>query len=160
MSLNVQPAIIHLELHRLLASVLAERQIADLISGPVDDPELSDDPIIELLWVAEAEISRLLLSSAIMLRSRDDDVKTRETTLAGDVGTLDKGDGKGNQPLDLREACNKIIHARRFEFFEDGHPTQRPTHIVLLKGTYGTPWTAKLDIRYFVREGARLASIY
>ena len=68
------------------------------------------------LELAEGRLSQLLLRVALMLRTFDDvmrDVEGYETHVAATSGENFIGDIDG-EPLSLREACNKIIHAIDF----------------------------------------------
>lgn len=114
---------------------------------------------------AEDEITRILLSSAIALRVIDD----------RDGGILDKLDACGElqpdssspeaEPLSMREACNKIVHATKVNYDVerlDGGPVEefgisppylRPT--VYLYGSHRkVTWRCTLDVIRFVRWSA------
>ena len=68
--------------------------------------------------------------------------------LEKDVGTTDV------EILDLREACNKIIHAKkvRGDFEENGGQTYLNPLIYLYGEQKGKSWRATLDIVAFSKE--------
>jgi hypothetical protein len=104
------------------------------------------------------EASRILLQSATIIRMLDDeseaDVDERNPFFCGMLQT----DAEVEE-LSLREACNKIIHARKINFDQmpddgqEGHfgPT------VYLYGMRGrTTWKATLNIRQYLAHAGRL----
>ena len=113
----VDQGVAWLELQRLLAFVLADRARVEL-AGERDDGVL-------LQLFDGAELTRLLLSTAILLRSKDerlhaaygaDYVKERRES-RWSCGTL-QITGGATSDLCIREACNKIIHADTTKFAE------------------------------------------
>ena len=116
----------------------------------------------------EFEITRLLVNIAATVRivqDRDKDyfrkVKTRCGYFIPDVARPRK-----REPLSLREACNKIIHARKFNFdvrpipVRDGEYVGPQNALRPFMHLYGeqnsVTWKAALDIVAFVSCNARL----
>jgi len=153
------------DLWLLLLIFLADRPLADLTEAEF----YADGHEQQLLGLnsdfAEDEITRILLSSAIALRVIDD----------RDGGILDKLDACGllqpdissqqAEPLSMREACNKIVHATKVNYDVerlDGGPVEelgisppylRPT--VYLYGSHRkVTWKCALDVIRFVRGAA------
>ncbi|WP_334161171.1 hypothetical protein [Phenylobacterium sp.] len=151
------------DLWRLLLVFLADREYAR-----VTEHEFFADgwaqPLLGLSSdFADDEITRALLSSAIALRvidDRDGDVLDR----CEPCGELRVNiDAEEVEPLSLREACNKIVHAERVHFDVerlDGGPIEQigisPTFIQPFVYLYGThrriQWRCVLDIVGYVRS--------
>lgn len=67
--------------------------------------------------IPEVKADRGLLEWAVLMRSVDDVDPLPDHGI--DIGTLAKKDGQ-ESPLNLRQVCNKVIHAVRYEWvFED-----------------------------------------
>jgi len=99
--------------YRLLCSVYAEYEWPNLRRD--SDPDVLDS----FLEHSDEEISELLVSLAALARAADDALDTLaqlEKTFPQGVGTLLINDTK--TVLSLRQACNKIIHAKtsRWDF--------------------------------------------
>ena len=101
----------------------------------------------------DQEIHQTLISVAVQLRMIDDVLmqKRRGREFAeGIVGRLDEAG-----ILSLREACNKIIHAREIEIQLPAKPQ------IVLHGRKGSQaWKAELDILDFVRNAMSLVVAY
>lgn len=117
----------------------------------------------------ETEITRLLVSIAVSSRIMDDRDKRRTEKFTLECGRLipDLSKPETTEPLTLREACNKIIHASKFNWDaecldkEDArlpYPTTRyVSPRMYLYGKKGTQeWKAELDVTEFVRSNAQL----
>jgi hypothetical protein len=65
------------------------------------------------------------------------------------VSTLTEGTKE--EPLTLREACNKIIHASRIRFDVDDarRPTKLNPVLYVYGEKYGQEWKARLDLLAF-----------
>jgi hypothetical protein len=157
------------DLWRLLVIFLADRQFAI-----ITEQEFFADGHEQLLLAlssefADDEISRILLSSAIALRVIDD----REGGVLerfADCGELQADvEAERVEPLSLREACNKIVHAEQVNSDVerlDGGPVDRPgmspTFINPLLYLYGSHnrmrWRCVLDVISFVRSAAAVLS--
>jgi hypothetical protein len=162
-----------LDLYRLVCIVLADKSIGKLV-GP---DYLNTTPIQELQdRYRGGELIRILISSAVALRilfdqrprdpiskrmvSRFDSVSKRE---CGQLWSRWPKDKRKPEPLTLREACNKIIHA---EDIKDDimvpdlamNPDLIGTYIRPFLDLYGTKngqkWRAKLSIIEFAQHGA------
>ena len=97
-----------------------------------------------------SEVSKKLISIAVTLRSFLDcnpKQNSKETT-----GTLVKDTEEHIvQPLDFREACNKIIHATDIEFFKNCDPDNGLHWSLTLFGKKDNKqWEASLDILQFI----------
>jgi hypothetical protein len=145
------------ELHRLVSIFLASKSFASLIVAAAGHAAELHDPVFQLQQVEEDEISRILLTLAITARVVDDANNRPLNLVAGACGILvpDTHNPDVSRPLDLREACNKLIHAerRRFdvEHTEEGRPYFMPT--LYLYGLRGrTQWKATLDVIAFAKE--------
>ena len=92
-----------------------------------------------------SELSRRLISVAVMLRSHIDNRDAKADTSVGNF--IDET----NRCLTLREACNKVIHAEDIEFgcTESGQEAK-----IRLYGTRGEQaWTVEIDIYDFIEKG-------
>lgn len=134
-----------IELHRLLAIFLASRHFA----------ELRDSTIHSIQEVEQDEITRILLTLAVVARTVDDREDRVFELIGSDCGTLQK-DIRNTEVdvLDIREACNKIIHAQtvRGDVIElDDIRFFNP--FIFLRGSLnGKCWLAHLDIIKFCKE--------
>ena len=161
-----------LDLYRLLAMVLADKQIAEL----ADEASYHEPPEWQLQdRFRKSEVIRILVSSAVALRillDQDRDVRdTRFKTISKrPCGTLwptwDKAKkrAKGKpKPLTVRDACNKIIHAK--DVVDDivipdrrHNPDELGVYLKPFVYLYGTQnkkhWRAKLSILEFVPRAA------
>ncbi len=116
----------------------------------------------------EYEVTRLLVNIAVTARvmdERDDRLSQKFNLKCGQlIDDLTKPDNM--VPLSIREACNKIIHARKFNWDVDQlkdegnlpYPTTK--FIKPYMYLYGTRdkscWKVTLDITEFVRHNAAL----
>lgn len=147
---NVSNAL--LELYRLLTIFLASKNFAALLTNY---PGEGLDPFYKLQEVESDEITRLLLSLAITARVIDDREQRVFELIGSNCGELQKDITKTeSEPLDLREACNKIIHAKKVR--GDIDKVDGQTYLngyMYLYGEHGkTKWRAKLDIVLFAKE--------
>ena len=105
-----------------------------------------------------SEISRRLISLAVMLRSMLD---ASLRGCDGVVGHLlpDAAVPSRTEVLTLREACNKVIHARQIDLSPGKwEESEAPpvSGIVVLKGTHrGQEWLAELDAMAFLNEATK-----
>ena len=148
---------LRLDLYRLLSCFYASADFARLALR-----EGSREKVAELAGdYQEFEVTRLLVTIAATVRvvqDRDKDivpnVKTKCGSLFPDAGS------RKSKPLSLRDACNKIIHARKFNFdvrkirIRDGHITRIQHALNPVMHLYGEQdgvhWKATLDILGFV----------
>jgi hypothetical protein len=154
--------------HRLLSCLFASYDY-DLLRRD-DDP----DPMDDFRQFEEEEISECILTLAAVARISDDELgtlKAIESNFPSGVGVLDEG---GKQvPLTIREACNKIIHAKTVQyefgwteenpiwgrwFRAQGHEVKGKYKVpaLLLEGARqnGNPWKARLDLVLFILAAA------
>jgi hypothetical protein len=147
----------------LLLIFLADRKYAEI----TEEEFFADghtQPLLGLSAICDGEVSRILLNSAIALRVMDD----RDGVLArlGNCGEWRRDVvSDRTEQLQLREACNKIVHAEQVNFdIErlDGGAIDRPglspsymTPIVYLYGTHRqVQWRCALDIVAYVRAAS------
>ena len=140
------------ELHRLLAIFLSSRHFAELCENY---PGEGFDPIFKIQEVEEDEITRILLQLAITARVVDDREGRAFKAFGSNCGTLQKDlSDQQTEVLDIREACNKLIHAEivRFDVETLGvQPYLNPT--LYLYGTLQRKsWRAQLDVIKFCKE--------
>ena len=145
---------IALELHRLLSIFLASPAFAKLRKGNGERWEAID----HLQQFEEDEITRILLSAAVTARVLDDREGGILKDLAGHCGILSETlNGKTNEePLRLREACNKIIHAKKIRFdieeTDERQPFINPTIYLYGTRSNGAEWKATVDVVGFAQE--------
>ncbi|TCB94566.1 hypothetical protein [Enterobacter wuhouensis] len=139
------------DLFHLLSIFLAEKQLADELTG-------TDDPLWILASLGEPETTRLLISTAIVGRVLDDKRRREEHREEITVGKLLMNDAVTN--LSMREAFNKIIHAVEFSLFMS-EPNERGfcylAPMIEVSGTLGrNQWSAEIDIIEYVRQFQRV----
>lgn len=140
------------ELHRILSIFLASKRLAELCTLY---PGEGFDPIYKIQEVETDEITRILLSLAITARIIDDREERVFELIGTDCGTLQKDlNAASVDVLDIREACNKIIHATKVRFDVEELGVQRylnPT-IYLYGSQQGKNWRAQIDVIKFCKE--------
>ena len=97
--------------YRLLAFLYAEYEWKPLHRD--DDADVIDDFVSE----SDDRMSEELVSLAAMARAADDELGTLSSlakVFPGGVGTLTTGGATSS--LSPREACNKVLHARKFYY--------------------------------------------
>ncbi len=140
------------ELHRLLSIFMASKSFAFLKSS-------GRSVIQKIQEVEEGEITRILLYLAIIARVVDDREGRVFEVVGSDCGLLQKNlDLDATQCLDLREACNKIIHAKKIEFDVDKVGSEKFLNpSIYLYGEQGKlKWKANLDVVKFCEEYAAI----
>lgn len=106
-----------------------------------------------------SEISRRIISLAVLLRSHLDNAGIQSESI---VGLVFPDEEKPNQiePLSLREACNKIIHATEVDLYnetdfsleESGALSQQ----IRLYGSFqGRKWMAEVEIGRFLNAATK-----
>lgn len=141
-----------LELYRLLTLFLASKSFAALRANY---PGEGFDPIYKIQEVENDEITRLLLSLAITARVIDDREGRVFELIGSNCGQIEKDVRTGDvEILDLREACNKIIHAKkvRGDIGKEGEHSYLNPFIYLHGEQNGKIWKANLDIIAFSKE--------
>jgi hypothetical protein len=114
---------------------------------------------LPLRKIEEAEIARLMLSTAIILRVLDDREDGNLDCFSMFCGDLLKDVTQPVNPtkITLRETCNKIIHASHvtLERGSNPEPFSSLTGAAHLEGARkaGVTWRATIDIYAFVKEG-------
>jgi hypothetical protein len=142
-----------LELHRLMAIFLASKNFAALRNG---HPGEGDDPIYQLQECEEEEITRILLVLAITARVIDDREDHIYEVVGTNCGSFQRdASNPADEELTLREACNKIIHAKkiRLDMEEDGNGQRYLNPFIYIYGKQGEMgWKATLDVIRFAKE--------
>jgi len=142
-----------LELYRLVAIFLASKNFAALRKG---HPGEGHDPVYELQECEEEEVTRILLVLAITARVIDDREGHVYELVGTDCGTLQRNTSHpAKETLTLREACNKIIHAKkvRLDMEEDDKGQRYLNPYIYIYGNQGeAEWKATLDVVLFARE--------
>jgi hypothetical protein len=150
-----------LDVYRLLCHVLASPAFASLEDGS------SQRPLSTFVTVHEkTEISRLLVSVAAYYRVKYDDGNWEHgfwlhKSFQG-VGELteDLQSPSNVVQLDFKEACNKIIHAKRVHFDAEVNPETKAEHLTPKVHLYGTKgkfqWKATLNVVEFCRAAANV----
>lgn len=141
-----------LELYRLLAMFLSSEKFATLYRP---FPEERLEPIARIQSVEEDELTRLLLTLAISARVIDDRDGQVLDKYGSSCGWLDKRTANSNpEELSLREACNKIIHAKRIRVDQDERDGVRyftPTIYLYDQKDGQSGWKAALDVIEFAK---------
>jgi hypothetical protein len=148
-----------LDLYRLLCMALGDKQIGPLAT--------EHSPIQRLQGYRKGEVLRILTSWAVALRILlDQHPKLFKSSTKANCGTLWSKWSKPRtiaEPLMLREACNKIIHATKIHDdlvipYRRYNPDEAESYIRPFLYLYGTKdgkdWRAKLSMVDFVRSGA------
>ncbi len=143
---------VFLDLHRLLAIFLSSRSFAEIAREDIDDP------LIELQEWEVDEITRILITSAVMGRILDDrggPELDQKPTNCGEL--IEDLIAPGTWiPLTLREACNKIIHATKVRTDLEQDAKNRLAYFNPIMYFYGQrngkDWKATLFIQDFVRD--------
>ena len=147
-----------LDAYRLLSHFLASRSIASL-----QEPRGSRGLKVN----EKSEISRLLINIATYYRVKYDDgswehARWLHTEEYKGVGTLidDLRDPKTSRQLDFRDACNKIVHAKRVHFDGGTDQSTKSEYLNPIVYLYGSKsqleWRATLDIIVFCKAAANV----
>ncbi|WP_321959290.1 hypothetical protein [Burkholderia cenocepacia] len=153
---NIQAT--YIDLHRLLAIFLASKEFADRIEAAEGHNAELHDPLFRLQECEADEISRILLSLAVTARAVDDAHNGVLELVAGVCGTLIPDVDRPDETiaLELREACNKIIHADYWHFDlernERLRPYLMPTMYLYGRRQRGRHWKAVLDVVEFAKQ--------
>jgi hypothetical protein len=147
-----------LDVYRLLSHCVASREIAALAS-PSSRRGLPIGP-------EKAEISRLLINIASYYRIKGDDGSWMHGEWLDDnyqgVGSLveDTTAPEKATRLDFREACNKVIHAKKVHFdggVNESTKRQYVNPIIYLYGDKGgKSWRATLDVVEFCKAAGNV----
>lgn len=143
-----------LDLYRLLNQFLASRKLSEMckIDAFLNHAMYALDNFFEI------EATRILLSSAVVARvidDRDGDLKEYETKCG--ILTRDLKHPDNSIDLDLREACNKIIHARVIKYDIEvgihGYDQRIFNPYIYYYGNHnGKEWKATLSIVDYVKN--------
>lgn len=146
------------DLYRLLTAFLASKNLIALSDGRDFCPFWTARDELE-----QSEIVRLLVSTAIQIRILEEDFTAsyksqgKQVPASPSTGIWVKNlaNPVAEEPLSIREACNKIIHAERINFdrVNARHPTRsylRPKVYLYSSAKRKVGWRAVLDVpRYF-----------
>lgn len=144
------------DIYELLAFFLSSQRIAELDQSLLYG---DSDPLQRFGDLHRDLITKRLIAVAITIRILDDRDPHVFDMLTAYCGTITRDLAKPFEThgLGLRDACNKIIHARTVMF---DSATASSGRIYLYPAAYleGTerrePWTADLDVVKFCRESA------
>lgn len=150
-----EPRQLILELNRLLNLVLAGEAKAALLRYV-----LHDIPAQQAAEVESEEIFRLLLTIAVNVRVLDDRLERTLRAITGPCGELipDLRKPTRTEPLTIREACNKIIHATKLQLSIEDNANgeawfgRRVSLAGESAGRHPALWSATLDLSEFCRE--------
>lgn len=147
---------IHLDLFRLLTIFLSQKEMANLRTGEWGD---AFSELAEFEW---DEVTRILLNAAVTARiidDRDGSYLSKYPSVCGEF-IPDLNDSNSTEELNLREACNKIIHAKEVHSDIEGDgqvPGNYMNPLIYFYGTQGIKeWKATLDIIKFVESYVNL----
>ena len=164
-TLQISPGDFHADAYQLMAMYLASREFQNIDiedHGDAEPPYSGTRYWGDLAQSMEVHrVPRLLLSLAITLRQQSDhagwwiDKNTNVGVISEDVDS-----DNSENPLELRAACNKIIHASSLHY--DIEPVEAFNHIhrtcrflnpfLYLYGTQrAKSWKATLDVRRFAK---------
>jgi hypothetical protein len=115
----------------------------------------------------EQKIKEYLLSIAIKIRMIDDLMKAHRKNdhipYKNDVGFLIAKEGQKKEILEIREACNKIIHTRSLKFVY----AKTKNNLQYLKPKIhffgeknNDTWKATIDIIKFVEHAVNISNVY
>lgn len=137
------------DIYELLSFFLSGKPIAELDTW-------HGDTLQQLIGLQRDLITKRLIAVAITIRILDD--PQIFDAITGYCGTMTKDLSKPEScGLGLRDACNKIIHARSVTFdscVSDTGSTYLYPSLYLEGNERGRPWTVDLDIVKFCRESA------
>lgn len=154
--------------HKLLCLFFSAYDFEAFYRDPA--PYRDPDPLDDLRQFEDTEISETLLTLAALARACDDEfglLKQGDTVFPHGVGTLTTDNGI--EPLTLREACNKIVHAQSLTYdlsrgnknpiWDKWYKDQEQsitgdfkTPAIVTKGTHqnGNYWEARIELIPFV----------
>lgn len=110
----------------------------------------------------ESLMTQLLIETAVLIRMKDDLFEQQHgipaETQKDIVGAIRiPADAATESKLHLREACNKVIHAKLINFDLIGEPHAHDRYLLPVVYLYGeqrgTPWKAQIDIVKWVKFG-------
>ena len=144
------------EIYELLSFFLSSQPMAELEQSPLYG---SGDPVHQFGQLERDLITKRLIAVAITVRILDDTQSAVFDLFTDYCGTItrDRKRSLETNGLGLRDACNKIIHARKVEF-DVGHTATGIAYLhpyVHLEGTEREKsWAANVYIVKFCRESA------
>ena len=99
-----------------------------------------------------SEVTRRLVALAVVVRSMDEG-RHRADFRKMVVGTLvpDETRPRRSEPLKLREACNKIIHAKDFNFYPGLEDIEEDTPLRPRVELWGSRWDKGEEFRWTAR---------
>ena len=146
------------DLYRLLSYLIAEPELES--EWPEYDRGLGSG-------LREAEICQCLIRVAVYVRTRQDGTKRVEADsavcgqLLGPATSTDGpelGADRDISPLTLREACNKIVHAKTVCLGVDGSQSsakKRVPRLMLVGSKDSADWTVDVDLVAFAHAVIR-----
>jgi hypothetical protein len=141
----------------LLACFAASEQIHSFCET------LSDLNIPRISILEPGMVTDILIFVGVQLRMIDDIMKAHGRTHHVpdfNVGLLNEGNEQ--RELDVREACNKIIHARVVDVNElSASGAECLAKTIKLSGTRGgTTWNARIEVGHFIKAALFLVNRY
>lgn len=146
------------DIYELLSFFLSSQSIAELDST-------DSDPLKQLGGLQRDLITKRLIAVAITIRILDDQGSQVFDMLTAYCGTITKDMTRPGEVcgLGLRDACNKVIHARKVTF-DTSKAATGCTYLypsLYLEGTEGKKaWTVDLDVVKFCRESASVLPMF
>jgi hypothetical protein len=149
---RLDSAIVLRDLHLLLCVFLSIETIRHSYQGDRDPIESLHERF------GETELQQLLISTAIMNRTHMDHMRNLRGSpdelsfkpLEETCGALRQPENVPEVALTLREACNKIVHARKIELELERHPRLH------LSGRNGpVRWSAMIEVVRYVRASIK-----
>lgn len=157
---------LRLDIFRLSCYFLASPRLEEIICQTAkrnEDTEIIENPLldVESQFFSE-EVGRILLQTAVFVRAVLDEYESdhdQTPLLASGILLTEKGEN----PLSLREACNKIIHSQHVNYDHDPvddpicEPGARNPIMYLYGSTQsGKQWKATLQILDFAQNSIRV----
>ncbi len=126
---------------------------------------LADLGIPKISVLESSIVKNYLISVAVQLRMMDDAMKSHGRSHhipSFCVGVLRNESGQAQDQLDIREACNKIIHAKSIRIFETVEGgAEHLAQTIYLGGTKGDKaWNAEIEIEHFLRAALFVSNRY
>jgi hypothetical protein len=163
--LRLPGQVLRLDLYRLVCYFKTSEYLSNLSDGGDFCPwqGLRDD-------FQDSEIMRILLQTAVAVRfiglGHADEMRAQKDWLEGSVGKLYKSIGDFTfLPLPLREACNKIIHAKNIVLDSNGSGNLytrflKPTIFCYDDFERKQSWKAEIDLLHFVEGCDAVAQLF
>jgi hypothetical protein len=145
---------VRLDLYRLLNQFVAEEKL----SGLMEEDGWLFHAVDIVGHFFDVELQRILIHAAVVARVKDDNeeesllrLSNYETTCGVLIEDLRKPNDIAS--LNLREACNKIIHALRFHYDTEEQPRRIINPTIYLYGKRNSKnWKATIQVIDFIKH--------